>query len=256
MLPTSSQKRKGIPIHTGFNAYFPLAIAEVARLSMVSNEKHNPGEPLHWSKHKSSDHADCLARHQLEWDQMDDDTFYHAVKVAWRAMAQLEILLEGLSARPDVPWDDCGPAADYLEDDSNWFIPRDPKQELASNLTIAEKSLADFKARKAEKEISSMLDRVNERLFGSEQPLDERLEKDEDAEPPRKKVGVYGSATGPAFEPWPEYTEAARHKAADDLFNTAFDNECMSEFEQLLQDRNEAVEALKNYFDGLTEEDK
>ena len=91
---TDSDARKDLPIHTGFNNYFPLAIAEVARLSMVSNEKHNPGEPLHWSKDKSNDHSDCLARHQLEWDKMDTDNFYHAVKVAWRAMAQLEILLE------------------------------------------------------------------------------------------------------------------------------------------------------------------
>jgi len=32
-------------------------------------------------------------RHQLEVGTIDTDGFDHAVKVAWRAMAQLEILL-------------------------------------------------------------------------------------------------------------------------------------------------------------------
>ena len=30
----------------------------------------------------------------MEWADLDDDGFYHAVKVAWRAMAQLQVLLE------------------------------------------------------------------------------------------------------------------------------------------------------------------
>ena len=114
MLPTDSQARKDTPVFSGFMAYFPLAIAEVARLSQAGNDKHNPGEPLHWSREKSSDHGDCLCRHQLEWDQMDDDGFTHAVKVAWRAMAQLEVLLEEPAMSPDLdpdvytaraPWD-------------------------------------------------------------------------------------------------------------------------------------------------------
>jgi hypothetical protein len=90
-----SAERKATPVFSGFMAYFPDAVMEVAKLSQEANEKHNPGEPLHWSKHKSNDHADCLVRHQLEWDTVDPDTgYYHAVAVAWRAMAQLQILLE------------------------------------------------------------------------------------------------------------------------------------------------------------------
>ena len=95
-LPTNSKDRKDVPVFTGFMAYFPLAIVEVAKLSLASNEKHNPGQPLHWSKEISNDHADCLVRHQLEHNQVDpSDGFYHDVKVAWRAMAQLQIRLEG-----------------------------------------------------------------------------------------------------------------------------------------------------------------
>ncbi len=89
-----SDKRKDIPVFSGFVNYFPDAMAEVARLSLASNEKHNPGEPLHWSKGKSNDHLDCLMRHLLEWDQMDDDGFQHDVKVAWRAMAHLQTRIE------------------------------------------------------------------------------------------------------------------------------------------------------------------
>lgn len=93
-IETNSDKRKNIPVHHGFNLYFPLAIAECARLSRDANEKHNPGEPLHWSKHISNDHADCLGRHQLDAGTWDDDGHRHSTKVAWRAMAQLQIELE------------------------------------------------------------------------------------------------------------------------------------------------------------------
>lgn len=99
-ITTDSQARKDSPVFTGFLNYFPLAVVEVARLSKASNDKHNPGQALHWSKEISCDHADCLVRHQLEHDVLDtSDGFYHDVKVAWRAMAQLQMRLE---ARIDV----------------------------------------------------------------------------------------------------------------------------------------------------------
>lgn len=90
---SESKKRKDAPVNSGFMQYFPNAIMEVARLSKAGNDKHNPNEPLHWAKQKSNDHGDCLCRHQLEVGTIDSDGFDHAVKVAWRAMAQLEILL-------------------------------------------------------------------------------------------------------------------------------------------------------------------
>ena len=95
MITTDSDDRKEIPVYSGFMNYFPDAIAEVARLSQVGNDKHNPGQPLHWDRDKSNDHSDCLMRHQIEYYKMDTDGFHHAVKVAWRAMAQLQVLLEG-----------------------------------------------------------------------------------------------------------------------------------------------------------------
>ncbi len=103
-LPTDSQERKDAPVFSGFMAYFPLAIAECARLSAAANEKHNPGEPLHWSKEKSNDHMDCLARHMLDHNLMDMDEFLHDVKVAWRGMANLEMILEAAQASFTPCW--------------------------------------------------------------------------------------------------------------------------------------------------------
>jgi len=85
-LPENSAERKTYPLSTGLMRYFPRALAAVAHHSYVNNEKHNPSEPVHWSRGKSDDHADCLLRHMLDGD---------LVAVAWRALAQLEIALEG-----------------------------------------------------------------------------------------------------------------------------------------------------------------
>ena len=94
LITEDSDARKGIPICTGLLDYFPDALAEIARLSKAGNDKHNPGEPLHWSREKSGDHADCIIRHMLDRGRVDTDGFLHDVKVAWRALAQLQIALE------------------------------------------------------------------------------------------------------------------------------------------------------------------
>lgn len=86
--------RKDVPVCTGVLDYFPDALIEVARLSKIGNDQHNPGQPLHWSKGKSDDHADCLIRHQLDRGKFDTDGVRHSAKVAWRALAQLQIEIE------------------------------------------------------------------------------------------------------------------------------------------------------------------
>lgn len=94
-LPTGSKLRKDIPLARGLLDYFPNALAAVAELSRIGNDKHNPGQPLHWSKGKSNDHADCIIRHLIERGTVDpDDNVLHSVKVAWRALALLQIELE------------------------------------------------------------------------------------------------------------------------------------------------------------------
>ena len=93
MIPTDSEERKNAPVFSGCMAYFPDALIEIAKLSRAGNDKHNPGQPLHWSRDKSSDHVDCIARHLLEYDSKDKDGFFHATMVAWRALAALQLIL-------------------------------------------------------------------------------------------------------------------------------------------------------------------
>jgi len=70
-------------------------MAEIARVSKAGNDQHNPGEPLHWAREKSTDHADCIVRHLLERGKPDVDGQRHSAKLAWRALALLETELEG-----------------------------------------------------------------------------------------------------------------------------------------------------------------
>jgi len=88
--------RDDYPLFTGLLAYFPNALSEVARCSKVGNDQHNPGEPLHWARHKSTAHADKIMRHLRDslFEPMDDDGVLHVVKVAWRALALAEETLE------------------------------------------------------------------------------------------------------------------------------------------------------------------
>lgn len=91
----TSEERKGIPIHTGVMLYFPDALAAIARVSKAGNDKHNPGEPLHWSREKSSDHSDCAGRHMLTPDRFDPDTGQtERAQIAWRTLADLQIAEE------------------------------------------------------------------------------------------------------------------------------------------------------------------
>lgn len=101
---TTSEERKASPVHSGFDQYFPAARELVARLSKLANDKHNPGRAMHWSRDKSTDHADCIARHQGDVGTLDPEfDLDHAVSVAWRAMAQLQILAETKYGWPVAP---------------------------------------------------------------------------------------------------------------------------------------------------------
>ena len=86
--------RKGTPIATGVIDYFPDALVEIARLSKVGNDQHNPGKPLHWDRTKSQDEADALMRHFIERGTLDVDGIRHSTKVAWRALAMLQKEIE------------------------------------------------------------------------------------------------------------------------------------------------------------------
>ena len=93
-LPSDASDRKHVPLHSGLVKYFPDALIAIADLSWRGNEQHNPGQPLHWSREKSSDHEDCLMRHHFEAGTFDKDGVRHSTKRAWRALAALQLEIE------------------------------------------------------------------------------------------------------------------------------------------------------------------
>lgn len=104
VLPLDPQARKNLPIATGVLGYFPLAVAYVALVSKVGNDQHNPGEPLHWARGKSTDHADCIVRHLIDRGTVDTDLLRHSGKLAWRALANLQEELEKAIAAGEHPF--------------------------------------------------------------------------------------------------------------------------------------------------------
>lgn len=100
ILPTDQDTRNGLPMADGLLHYFPNALAAVAHLSKVANEQHNPGEPMHWARHKSIDHANKILKHLVDAGGIDADGVRHSVKVAWRALALAEDELIAAGAVP------------------------------------------------------------------------------------------------------------------------------------------------------------
>ncbi len=94
ILPTEPNERKNIPIASGVLDYFPAALAEIAKVSKAGNDQHNPGEALHWARGKSMDQSDTIIRHFLERGTIDSDGLRHSAKLAWRALALLQLEME------------------------------------------------------------------------------------------------------------------------------------------------------------------
>lgn len=99
ILPTDAAERKAIPLCTGLLDYFPAALAEVAKVSLQGNIQHNGSDaPLHWARGKSMDQSDTIIRHLAERGKLDTDGMRHSAKVAWRALALLQLELEAEGA--------------------------------------------------------------------------------------------------------------------------------------------------------------
>jgi hypothetical protein len=104
ILTTDDQERKNTPIYSGVLAYFPAAIAYVAKISKMGNDKHNPGQPLHWARGKSMDQTDTIARHLIEVGTIDPKSgLRHSGFLAWRALANLQLELEREEGEPLSP---------------------------------------------------------------------------------------------------------------------------------------------------------
>jgi Domain of unknown function (DUF5664) len=98
VLPTDAKERKAAPIFTGCLMYFPAVWAEVAKVSVLGNAQHNPGEPLHWERGKSTDQMDSAIRHMIDHGSgnLKDDggQTYHLAKAIWRLCAELQLTIE------------------------------------------------------------------------------------------------------------------------------------------------------------------
>lgn len=79
-----------------FDVFAP-ALAAVAQVSWHGNEKHNPGQPLHHARGKSTDHADTIARHYVERGGFDGP-MRHSACLVWRALAMLQQACEDRGA--------------------------------------------------------------------------------------------------------------------------------------------------------------
>jgi hypothetical protein len=93
LLDADSATRKGYPMARGLLDYFPDALAAVAEVSKIGNDKHNPGEPMHHARGKSMDHADCIMRHLVGRGGFDGEVRESAL-LAWRALALLQEEIE------------------------------------------------------------------------------------------------------------------------------------------------------------------
>jgi hypothetical protein len=98
LLPSDAKERKAIPIATGVLDYFPAALIEIAKVSKVGNDQHNPGQPLHWARGKSTDQEDTIIRHFMERGKTDVDGVKHSAKLAWRVLALLQLECEAEGA--------------------------------------------------------------------------------------------------------------------------------------------------------------
>jgi hypothetical protein len=100
-LPEDSDIRNSYPMADGLLDYFPNALAEVSRVSKIGNEKHNPGEPMHHARGKSTDHRNKMMRHLIDAGGFEEvevngkiERVRHSAYLAWRALANLQEELE------------------------------------------------------------------------------------------------------------------------------------------------------------------
>jgi hypothetical protein len=96
-LPTDDKSRKALPIFTGPLMYFPDALLAIAAVCKAGNDQHNPGEPLHWAREKSTDQLNTALRHMMDHGggtRLDVDGTWHLAKAAWRLLAELQLSIE------------------------------------------------------------------------------------------------------------------------------------------------------------------
>jgi hypothetical protein len=95
-LPTDSAERKEIALDELFN-YFCDALADVSKVIRRGQIQH---QTEGWDRTKSTDHDACLLRHFIDRGTKDSDGISHRAKIAWRALAALQIEIEAERGLP------------------------------------------------------------------------------------------------------------------------------------------------------------
>lgn len=101
VLPNDAKARKAVPAGAVLD-YFDSAWVEIAKALQDGNDQHNPGERLHWSRGKSSDHEHCIIRHYLQRGKLSVSptgaVIRHSTYLAIRALMFLQEELEAAGA--------------------------------------------------------------------------------------------------------------------------------------------------------------
>lgn len=102
-----SEDHKGEPVYSGWITYCPLAHRAASRVSLSGNAKYNPGEPLHVSLEKSSDHPNSCQRHLLNPYALDPESGeMNLAHAFWRLGMWNQVVLasiqEGLVTREQL----------------------------------------------------------------------------------------------------------------------------------------------------------
>ncbi len=120
LFPADDKQRKAMPIFKLIARYFPKALREVTKVSVVNNVRYNPERDpadINWARGKSPDQLGSLFRHILE-REVDGKVFedvpsdvakatgvtriYVLAEAAWRALAALELEIEAEEAKVPV----------------------------------------------------------------------------------------------------------------------------------------------------------
>lgn len=147
----TAQERKERPLARGVLDYFPDALMEVAHTSYIGNEQHNPGQPLHWAKGKSTDEADALLRHLKDRGTIDTDGVRHSAKVAWRALAMLQREIEADREAGTLKVTEYHTAEELIRDaaaevglDVEQILVDDSQARMAAEMNSRINSLTDY----------------------------------------------------------------------------------------------------------------
>jgi hypothetical protein len=112
LLPTEDKARKMLPMFKQVARYFPKALREITKVSVVNNVRYNPDRApadINWSRGKSTDQLGSAFHHMLE-HEVDGKVFeavpeaaakvtginqvYILAEAAWRVLAELELTIE------------------------------------------------------------------------------------------------------------------------------------------------------------------